>query len=103
MYRNGEVICLLSYKFVSFNALCCSIEWTHHIVSPHICRKVAPHPLLPVRHLECSRVAPGLESELFLDDAGEMLRPALAGELGCRGLDQAWVDQIRATGAESRD
>ena len=74
-----------------------SIERSHDIVPAHVRREVALHTLLPVRHLERRRVAPRLERELLLDDAREVLRPALARELGRGRLDQPRVYQICAS------
>ena len=80
-----------------------SIILIHQLVPFHIRRKVTLHARLPVRHLERRRVAPRLQRELLLDDAGKVLRPALARELRCGRFDELGVDEVCAAATTAKE
>lgn len=101
-YLNSNQLTLHTYRrdpsVATLNLLTgISIKRPHNVVSPHVRRKVTLHARLPVRHLERRRVAPRLQHELLLDDAGKVLRPALARELRCRRFDQPGMNEVRAS------
>ena len=101
-YLNSNQLTLHTYRrdpsVATLNLLTgISIKRPHNVVSPHVRRKVTLHARLPIRHLERRRVAPRLQRELLLDDAGKMLRPALARELRRRRFDQPGMNEVRAS------
>ena len=76
------------------------IVLVHEGVAQHIVGEVARVALLPVGDFEGGGVAPRLEGELLVDDAGEAVGPLEAGEGGDGRFNETFADEVGAAAHE---